>query len=253
MSRALCCVFVSLVIGLVCAPLASATTVAESGDAGRLPATAQATTGNSVTRITGAITGNDQDMYALQIGSSANLSFGASTATGSDPRLYLFDSAGRLIIGNDDCQALNAEACFTTPLAPGSYYLAIAGASVPHFNGMGVINNWTGPGGPSFNYAITLTTGPLPRRNHVPRATAQTVTTTVNSPVSFTLGGTDSDSDPLTFIISTPPTHGTVLCAGAVCQYKPDIGFVGKDTLIYSVYDPFLAFDSAKITIKVKA
>lgn len=121
---------------------AEAVTYTEIGDAGQLPSTVQPTAANQaaanqpLTQIFGSLlTGADVDLYLINITNPAT--FSATTVntltngTGLDTALFLFDSNGRPVYGNDD----DASGTVVTstlsagnslgPIVAGLYYLAI--------------------------------------------------------------------------------------------------------------------------------
>jgi len=139
----------SLAVVLVGAPaVAQAVTVAESGDAGSLPATAQTSVGVP-TLITGGLSGeSDEDVYRVCL--SGGRTFSATTEGSQlvDPQLFLFDSQGRGIYGNDDFDSLQSRlpaGTEQTPSAGGTYYLAISSFA----------NRPISPGGEIFLYGDT--------------------------------------------------------------------------------------------------
>lgn len=113
---------------LLMAPHANA--ASESGDAGDLPAGAQDLSAESVVEIEGTFAApDDVDMYKLCL--PAGGGFSASTVGGStvDTQLFLFDSAGLGVYGNDDDgssrQSTLPAGHPLTPQAAGEYYLAV--------------------------------------------------------------------------------------------------------------------------------
>lgn len=130
---------------LLLAMLASATLVAnqaravtyvELGDAGQTPATVQSTGVNATTALTG-ISGNlssplDADLFAITLTATSTFSAIASSATGIDTSLFLFNSAFVPVIANDDSSNTSFQAgipagnSLLTTLAAGTYYLAIS-------------------------------------------------------------------------------------------------------------------------------
>ena len=114
------------------------TTVAEIGEAGQLPTTAQTiptVAGIFVEKISGSLdTTNDVDLYQIEL--QGNQTFSATTTFLSqviDTRLFLFDSNGFGIYANDDTstssfvlyQSFLPSKHPLTPKNPGTYYLAI--------------------------------------------------------------------------------------------------------------------------------
>ncbi len=89
--------------------------------------------------------------------------------------------------------------------------------------------------------------------NQPPVGIERSVDIPVNKAAGFTLTGTDADGDPLTYIIVTLPTHGTLAEGLHVIQnselpyslsnggnyviYKPTTGYEGSDTFFFVVND----------------
>jgi hypothetical protein len=127
---------------------AQAMTVAESGDAGSLPSSAQAPAGVP-TLITGSLSGPaDEDVYRVCL--TGNRTFSATTEGSAlaDPQLFLFDASGRGIYGNDDFGSLQSTlpaGTAQTPSAAGTYYLAISS----------FVNRPVSQGGMIFEYSAT--------------------------------------------------------------------------------------------------
>ena len=114
---------------LLFAPMAGA--AAETGDAGDLPPGAQDLTSQRVTQIDGSFADtSDVDLYRLCLPGGG--SFSASTVgwTLVDTQLFLFDSSGLGVYGNDDDGSLRQSTLPAgdplTPQAAGEYYLAVA-------------------------------------------------------------------------------------------------------------------------------
>ena len=102
---------------------ANALIYAEIGDSGDLPATSQSVT-NGTTQITGSAGSLDIDMYGFSwVGGALTIDTFGSTY---DTILYLFDSSGLGIAGNDDVPSC----CFLSELsfgalAGGDFFVAI--------------------------------------------------------------------------------------------------------------------------------
>jgi hypothetical protein len=114
-------------------PMASTWT--EQGDAGDLPGTAQACTGDGpLTQIVGSLGTGDVDVYQIHVCDPAN--FSATTVGGAyfDTRLYLFDSAGNGVSFNDEEPGDTSQSVLSSAFvaSEGVYYLAIsAGGKFP--------------------------------------------------------------------------------------------------------------------------
>ncbi|MEH2463012.1 two-partner secretion domain-containing protein [Nostoc sp.] len=145
------------------------TTVAEIGEAGQLPSTAQTiptVAGIFVEKISGSLdTTNDVDLYQIEL--QGNQTFSATTtflSQVSDTRLFLFDSNGFGVYANDDTifpsfasyQSSLPSKHPLTPKNPGTYYLGITqypvtavsnGGEIFSFRTFGEISGATGQGG----------------------------------------------------------------------------------------------------------
>jgi len=120
-------------IAFLCAmasPASAQEIVTENGDAGSLPDTAQVIPGE-VDEITGSLATLDQeDVYQLCLAGGQTFS---ATTVGSDivdTELFLFDSSGRGVFGNDDnetsLQSTMPAGLSLTPTQGGIYYLAVS-------------------------------------------------------------------------------------------------------------------------------
>ncbi|MFQ3610573.1 MAG: DVUA0089 family protein [Fimbriimonadales bacterium] len=109
----------------------------ETGDAGRIPETAQATGVNNSTplrAIVGNLDPNDVDMFVIYINNpSAFVAEVSDTSSIYDPQLWLFDANGNGIVHDDDSAGRyrsrinNARGCIP---GPGLYYIAISDYNV---------------------------------------------------------------------------------------------------------------------------
>ena len=74
--------------------------------------------------------------------------------------------------------------------------------------------------------------------NDAPVGTGGTVATPEDTDVSFSLGATDVEGDTLTFVVTTPPESGDLVCdAAGDCTYDPAPDFSGSVTVGYEVSD----------------
>jgi YD repeat-containing protein len=82
--------------------------------------------------------------------------------------------------------------------------------------------------------SITVTT-----TNHAPVANADSVSTTAGSALTFDprSNDTDADSNPLTVIGASTPSHGTTSYAGGSVTYTPTSGYAGSDSFTYTISD----------------
>ncbi len=89
--------------------------------------------------------------------------------------------------------------------------------------------------------------------NDVPVATSQSLTTDEDVPVELTLGGTDVDGDPLTFVLATQPAHGTLTPTPTGLRYTPDANFSGADSFAFTANDGQATSAPGTVAITVRA
>ena len=87
--------------------------------------------------------------------------------------------------------------------------------------------------------------------NDVPIALAQTVSTTVNVPVSIVLSGTDAEGNNLTYHLVTQPTQGALTGTAPDLVYTPASGFTGTDSFQFLVNDGNVNSSPAVISLVV--
>ena len=92
--------------------------------------------------------------------------------------------------------------------------------------------------------SITVNTG-----NDAPTATAQSVSTAEDVALPITLTGSDPESDPLTFLVVSGPSNGTLSGAAPNLTYTPDLNFNGADSFTFTASDA--EFTSAAATISI--
>lgn len=123
-----------------------ASMVNEVGDAGHTPATAQIATGlGSLLLINGFLDDAlDVDMYAIIIDGGGTFSASTTGLSDVDTRLFLFDSEGRGVYGNDDRDVFTLQSTLPaqsilTPAAGGQYYLVVTSYDIRPFGVNGPI------------------------------------------------------------------------------------------------------------------
>ncbi|MBI3597589.1 MAG: tandem-95 repeat protein, partial [Nitrospirae bacterium] len=109
---------------------------------------------------------------------------------------------------------------------------------------------------------VSLTVIPV---NDPPVATGQSVTTAEDTPVTITFSATDIDSPSLTFVVVSPPAHGTLgafgtpICTpsglGSSCTaqatYTPSADYNGPDSFTFSAYDGLLNSTAATVSLTI--
>lgn len=153
---------------LLMAPHAHA--ASEAGDAGNLPAGAQDLTAQSVVEIDGTFAAPDDiDIYKLCLPGGGGFSASTVGGTAVDTQLFLFDSAGLGVYGNDDDgssrQSTLPAGHPLTPQGGGDHYLAVGPFNLDPSSGGGVIfpalASVFAPTGPGASQPVTEWSGRL--------------------------------------------------------------------------------------------
>ena len=114
------------------APTARAQTWAESGDAGDLIATAQATVGaGAITQITGSLPlSDDVDLYCIKLTSvppAGTPIVQLACLAQQSPNVWLFDAAGNGVFTNETCAFGNKTLLApNVSMTPGTYYVGVS-------------------------------------------------------------------------------------------------------------------------------
>ena len=87
--------------------------------------------------------------------------------------------------------------------------------------------------------------------NRAPSAQAQAVSTEEDTPVTFTLSGSDPDGDDLSYAIVDEPDHGTLSGDAPSLTYTPDENYNGQDSFTYTVSDGQLTSEPATVTLTI--
>ena len=88
--------------------------------------------------------------------------------------------------------------------------------------------------------------------NRPPNSLDSNITTGKNMPTGVILHGTDPDNDPLTYTVTTDPTHGTLTGTAPELTYTPDANYTGSDFFSFNVNDGSLTSPlDGNITIDV--
>jgi hypothetical protein len=89
-------------------------------------------------------------------------------------------------------------------------------------------------GGTSGPAMVSISVMPV---NDAPSASSLAITTPEDSAVSMTLFGTDPDNEPLAFVITESPRHGTLSGVAPNLTYAPAPDYAGPDPFTFTVAD----------------
>ena len=89
--------------------------------------------------------------------------------------------------------------------------------------------------------------------NRAPVAMSAQYVTLEATPVSFVLDGSDADGDTLSFNVETGPTNGTLSGSAPSVTYSPNPGFIGTDSIAFTVSDGTLGSAVATVSFEVLA
>ncbi|MFN2540116.1 MAG: Ig-like domain-containing protein [Mycobacteriales bacterium] len=109
--------------------------------------------------------------------------------------------------------------------------------------------------GPSVSTAMVVALAATPWVNRPPVAGDDGAATDEDTPVTFDVGGNDSDpdGDALTWAAQTQPSHGTLaLVSGSRFRYSPAQDFFGTDSATYQVTDLYGASATATVRFTVR-
>jgi hypothetical protein len=117
----------------------------------------------------------------------------------------------------------------------------------PNYNGLDSFTFSANDGQATSNVAtVVVTLAPV---NDPPVAGQFSVNALTATPTPLVLTGTDVDGDPLTFIIVTPPAHGTLSGTSPQLTYTSAAGFAGADSFVYVASDGIAL--SAPVTVPI--
>jgi len=90
-----------------------------------------------------------------------------------------------------------------------------------------------------------------PSSNDPPSAHDAFVATGIDQPIALPLRGNDTNAQPLSFTITSPPGNGNLTVLGSDFLYTPDLGFAGVDEIRFQAFDGFEVSAEATITVDV--
>ncbi|WP_188834849.1 beta strand repeat-containing protein, partial [Pedobacter zeae] len=128
----------------------------------------------------------------------------------------------------------------TTPPAHGTLIVNPDGTytytPAPDYNGTDTFTVTVSDGkGGTVTVTVPVTINPV---NDAPVATAPAIITNKNTPVNGNITASDADGDPLTFTVTTPPAHGTVVVnPDGTYTYTPANNYSGTDVFTVTVSD----------------
>ncbi len=88
--------------------------------------------------------------------------------------------------------------------------------------------------------------------NRVPTVTPQSLEVANDETLPITLTGSDPDGEPLTFLVVTPPAHGTLSGQAPNFIYTPASNYAGSDSLVFKATDGLDESAPASVNIQVK-
>ena len=125
----------------------------------------------------------------------------------------------------------------------------------PNFNFVGIDEfDYTISDGNGRNAKASITVN-VKSVNQLPVATDGSVNTDENTPLNVKLNASDLDNDPLTYMIDTQPSHGSISAYHAnngTLTYTPQSNFTGQDSLKFKVNDGTSNSNVATVLINVK-
>jgi len=89
--------------------------------------------------------------------------------------------------------------------------------------------------------------------NTAPVADPQSLSTPEDTAMSITLTGSDADGDPLTYSVTSNPSHGTLSGIEPNLTYTPDADYIGPDGFTFIVNDGLVNSEPALVSVSVNA
>lgn len=89
--------------------------------------------------------------------------------------------------------------------------------------------------------------------NDAPTASPQSITTSEDTAKAITLSGSDVDGNPLTFSVTSGPSHGALSGTAPVLTYTPAADYFGADSFTFVVNDGSVNSAAATVSITVSS
>ncbi|MBF8305490.1 MAG: family of calcium-binding protein [Acidobacteria bacterium] len=89
--------------------------------------------------------------------------------------------------------------------------------------------------------------------NDAPVAESQFLSLSEDASVEILLGARDADNDPLSFVIASAPSKGSISGAAPRLTYRPEAGFNGLDSFTFKVSDGSAESLPATITLAIRS
>ncbi|MBV1910470.1 MAG: tandem-95 repeat protein [Kangiellaceae bacterium] len=89
--------------------------------------------------------------------------------------------------------------------------------------------------------------------NDAPTADGQALSAVEDVPLAIILSGSDIDNDPLSFIVTTNPTNGTLVGTSPNLTYTPSADFSGVDSFVFKSNDGTVDSNLATVTITIES
>lgn len=162
------------------------------------------------------------------------------------------DTTPAITLAGSDVE--NSPLVYTIISQPTQGSVSISGNSVSYIPSL----NYSGPD--SFSYqvndgdlnspiaVISLTLNPV---NDIPVAIAQNISFNEDSSKNIMLTATDSENNPLTYSIVSPPVSGTLSGTIPNLIYTPNLNYNGSDSFSFKVNDGFIDSVPVSITLTI--
>ena len=100
---------------------------------------------------------------------------------------------------------------------------------------------------------FTYNLGVAAASNAVPVVSGQSISTNEDTDASITLSGSDGDDDPLSYLIVSGPTNGTLIGTAPNLTYRPNANFNGSDSFTFLADDGIAISNTATVSITINA